>query len=231
MRYSFIVALCLLSSFSQAQKFTNDQHNAGDWGEFGDLLYKNSMDGPVKQMKSYCPESETDSLKWNYTIKYQRNGRISYFGHGNSTMVHYEYTAKGDSVISSTVDASGLALKVNRQKSAWSESSLAPPVPDSVAVNAKGQVVFYAYNHDCTYSFYDSLGRKVLDSVPGSAMSMMHTIHYTYLNQKVVKKYTIGDEQRITLYDLDSHNNWHRSYFIDEKGKTKIIEVREIIYY
>ena len=229
LRLAFI-GILPISVSSQSYNWVNDQYDAGDWGDYGGILYHNSMEGAVKQVETFL-NYEHDTLICRSSVMYDPDGRITEYINNGFRVIYFEYKELSDSVLVSMGYVSENDTSWTQSQSLIVGSILASPVPDSIWINNKGNVVMYAHNKDVTYSFYDNYGRKVLDSIP-EGMSMGHIIQWEYANNKIYKQqsFSLGNIEKFE-YLIDEYKNWTQLNSIRKDGSSSIVKQRKITYY
>lgn len=226
LRLFFILCLFTVTpGFSQTVcNWVNDQYDAGDWGEYGNLFYWNSVNGKVKSREVYEFDVELNQQVLISTTLYDTLGRIIAMVRCDSggevdklvgAKYSFAYNAIGDSVLVRSETPLNDTVFYEENYGLVSVSILAPPVPDSSHRDSNGNVTAFWHNKDVTYSFYDEFGRKTYDSIP-DGMSWAHNYQYQYLGNKVIQTYWDEHERISSIYELDVYGNWIKSYSANE---------------
>ena len=155
-----------------------------------DLNLEFDIEGKVISVQSFISDIFIDELSsfTFYEFEYDSKGNIK-----NEMKTHVD---KGDTIY----------LKKTNDVSWFSHIS-----PEPVKVNAQGNSFIYTSDGDTTFSFYDSHGRKILDSIPDSGHTMTHNLTYTYYQDSIVVKVVFDswrEGNHIISYKLDRHGNW-----------------------
>lgn len=108
-------------------------------------------------------------------------------------------------------------------------------LPEKYILDENGNMTYLENFGDKTFSKFDEYGRKILDSVPSSGHTGMHTNRYFYNPTSVLKlnKGTLGNrELDITIYTVDHYGNWIKKeevfYSMEDHH---VITTRRIEYY
>lgn len=235
MRFSLIFTL-LISICSIAQSpysWINMQYNANNNHDFQEFYELYEMEGEVESITSYQFNGNLKEL--DLVTHFDSLGRIvywvSYYNHStvlDSTFFIGKYNTTGDSL---------------RTRSSWggeidtskflpvASFDLHQPKGDKVLKDSVGNVIEFWYDYVPTYTTYDSFGRKVCDSVPGTGHGVWHVQSYSYFEEYVIYKYESDDELFEQKYVIDAHGNWVKMYVREKALAWDLKLLREIIYY
>jgi hypothetical protein len=107
--------------------------------------------------------------------------------------------------------------------------------PKPVMVNEIGRSTVFTAQGDTTYSFYDTYGRKTLDSIPDSGHTMCHKNKYSYFKDSIAvhTEFLSGDDSNyLTSYKLDRHGNWiEKTVTYKNEALFPVYAWRQILYY
>jgi|GEM_PF-6245767 len=92
--------------------------------------------------------------------------------------------------------------------------------------DSKGNIKTLSGPMDSTYSFYDTHGRKIRDSIPGSGYTMQHEIMYTYKVDSIFVETKYRNETKLLdkIFIVDSLGNWVKKIIVGSENRIREIE-------
>lgn len=219
---AFTILLVFDASIANAQKiykWINIPYLSNNMTEYLYIDEYLNLHGQVESIKQYVGHSELPPGSRDLFISYNKEGKVTsvkrfisdnmdngsssytfynfyYNASGNLTKEEKTHIDKGDTIITKkSDDVSWFSLKA----------------PDPIRSDPSGRPLICTLNGDTTFSFYDSNGRKVLDSIPDSGHTMAHKLTYTFYDDSITVRITYPSTNKYggsISYKLDDLGNW-----------------------
>ena len=178
-----------------------------------------NLHGPVKEFTEYVSYDRKFPTNRFRTVGYDQEGRVVYARLYDVDNTDREKPSYKENTF--TWDTNGelideTVLEVEKGDTLYTERRLDYSwfdfgLPDPIEVDSNGNSLKIEYDLNVVYTFYDSLGRKVRDSVPENLFKQPYQVFYKYLDDRVESAtFNIGSDQlevKVTCR-LDEYGNW-----------------------
>ena len=242
----FIFCIFLLNLYGQnGYKWINFPTFSGILDEYEDReQYYRLLNGKVKEIEFLSYDSISTEATGKITAKYSENGsilsiqQIGFDSESSKTIyflsIKFEYD-KNNKIIRESITESLEGKKIKHSKKDTQEMFFSE-FPEPISKDQYGNSLSITLDGDTTYSFYDELGRKIMDSIPFGSTTEGAKVKFTYLAdsvycEKMWSSNTDVPSERES-YLLDNFGNWiEKKVFYFNDTRWSLMVKRRIIYY
>jgi hypothetical protein len=201
------------------------------------------LNGKVKEIEVLFYNSSSTDPASKITAKYTESGNILSFlqiskdPESSKTVYFLEIEFIYDNnnkIIRELIKERYEGKKIKHSKN--SQKMFFSNYPNPITIDHYGNSLSITLEEDTTYSFYDDIGRKIMDSIPFGSSNEGKKDKYTYFTdsiycEKIWSAWSDVPSER-EIYILDFYGNWvEKKIFWDNDLKWSDRIIRNIVYY